>query len=95
MYRVAFKFNTKVPSVNNELTIPQNKRSLDKKLIIDILIDKDELLKKESKAELPIEDIKWVLKNNEYNTIKLDVNYYDICSKDLLEKIDKDKYSEE
>ena len=35
MYRVAFKFNAKVPSVNNELTIPQNKRSLDKKLLFE------------------------------------------------------------
>ena len=32
MYRVSFKFNQKVPRVNNELTIPQTKRALDKKL---------------------------------------------------------------
>ena len=35
MYRVAFKFNNKVPSTNNELTIPQNKKVLDKKLLFE------------------------------------------------------------
>ena len=35
MYRVAFKFNNKVPNTNNELTIPQNKRALDKKLLFE------------------------------------------------------------
>ena len=35
MYRVAFKFNHKVPNTNNELTIPQNKKALDKKLLLE------------------------------------------------------------
>ena len=35
MYRVAFKFNNKVPNTNNELSIPQNKRTLDKKLLFE------------------------------------------------------------
>ena len=35
MYRVAFKFNHEVQRVNNELTIPQNKKALQSKLLLE------------------------------------------------------------
>ena len=35
MYHVSFKFNHNTPSVNNELTIPQNKKALDKKMLFE------------------------------------------------------------
>ena len=63
MYRVAFKFNHKVPNTNKELTIPQNKRALDKKLLYEIIMEKEVIMVKKCKTLIMLTH-RWIVKEH-------------------------------